>query len=508
MLGDETAKETKPRRRTGMRIYACHAILATAVFSIVFGCARTEYFEYIGTRIAAPIDIGLSPSEDYFYVLNADIDRNFNQGSILTLNQEGERISAVKTPRMGRFLNVGERALIVGFDRDSPESKPALQIFDLEDEPSPRLRASFEIDCIPIQGIQRPGYDYFAVSCSRGGLYIGKLGANLEDSEIHFVREYGNARRAMHIDPIRQILFMFPTELRNAGRDRIEDDAMQFDAETGEWLEGRNEIPDAFEVNAIQRQDLVQRRPFQFVVYNIAEEAEKNFPFATVRNADPRDREVIQSELRWLYFTLFDRDGTPDGTIKEREEIPEITSINRKYYRTNFWHAEPDYKDPNAFYLSHRTAGAKEYYNYGNSIIHVRIVGPYRNDDGSPATTASFLNFRRVYGFQGQLNADQKHFPSDFRVAPIKGVPTIVVNHFRDLDSSNRDFRYYGITSASLDGGLWHSEISSADANKSFFQLAVAKNGVGFSCSFFGNAVMRFEVEPGIAINDTITHIQ
>lgn len=194
-----------------------------------------------------------------------------------------------------------------------------------------------------------------------------------------------------------------------------------------------------------------------------------------------------------------DADGTPDTSAG-------FTDPNVKSYQTNFWHAEPDPDNENLFYLSKRNPPASRY-NTGNNVISVTVKGDGGKvaDDGTIPETSSFLSFKRVYGFVGEIDLEDDnklHYPSDFRVRYINGQKVLLVSHFRDLVYFRADQRRYSIFGKTLDSNFWANELKTTDPADSFFEIAVNPRGVAMACSFYGNAVIRLEVSPGTDITN------
>ncbi len=518
-------------------------------------CARDEKFEDIAQNIAGPIDLSLSADESTVYVLNADIDRRFNSGSILMMDSDGNKLGHTKTPRLGRFLARIGNALIVGFDRDSNDEKvfPKLHIYDVSNPTAPVLAKEFELECTPVNAVGRQNYKHFAVSCinsrlvaNRGQLYMGTFGeTSLQDSTIKLVRKYNQTRRAMYIDSDRQLLFMFPTDMdRQESRD-LGPDERQTSEDKKSWTvtytqesassaitaadveaSEPNEVPDSFEATNSARLKRGARRAFQFIVYDIEKEAAAQpeaFPFRSDESniagsetiSYPRvyqegrataDQAIITGEHRWLYFNLRDFDGTPDLGDKF------LANQYLKFYRTNFWEAKADPLDADAFLISQRQAPG-DFYSYSNNVIRVRIVGNARvnSETGNAPITSDYLDFERVYGFRGETTegtvaeldeSGSRSYPGDFEMQIVSGRPLLVVNHFRDLDNFESKFRGFAITAKTLDGDIWVASKSETDPKSSFYQVVLTSKGVGFSSSFYGQTVIRFEVEPGVDISN------
>jgi hypothetical protein len=256
-----------------------------------------------------------------------------------------------------------------------------------------------------------------------------------------------------------------------------------------------NEVPDDFEKTRRERNNRSRRRPFQFIVYDIAAESEKGFPYLD----DPTNRQV-QDEHRWLYFNVGNFDGTPDNTAAE-------TDPQNKYYRTNFWEAKADPVDPNTFYLSHRGPPKDGGSPHANHIVRVRMTGNPRKKITlggveRPDFTSNYLEFERVYGFAGSEN-NQFHYPGDFEVVDLAGQKLLVVNHFRDLVNWVRGDTYFSVVAKVMDEFYWQGETSNnQDPFNSYYQVATAPDGRTLTGSFYGNAVILLDVTPGADIRE------
>ena len=127
-------------------------------------CTEDEIFETLGQQVAGPIDI--TQSSTHFFVLNADIDRKYNAGSILVLDTNGNRVSATETPRLGRFLTLSGTTLIAGFGpTDQYQTQPQIQFYNVSNPANPVLEHTISMDCSPVNAVAPEGYNYFAVSC-------------------------------------------------------------------------------------------------------------------------------------------------------------------------------------------------------------------------------------------------------------------------------------------------------------------------------------------------------
>jgi hypothetical protein len=115
-------------------------------------CARKEQFPVLGTNLSSPVDIASSDNGKYFYALNADFDRKYNVGSILVMDDSGNKLRAIEVPRMGRSLNVVGNVMIatLDYEADSGNSITHVQLYDLTDPANPVLKRDINVDCSPI----------------------------------------------------------------------------------------------------------------------------------------------------------------------------------------------------------------------------------------------------------------------------------------------------------------------------------------------------------------------
>lgn len=464
--------------------------------------------------MASPIDVEVSDSGDYFYVLNADFDRTYNMGSLMVLDKDGNKVKAIEIPRLGRSLTATDKDLIVTTDFPDDGDHAYVMLFDITDPKEPVLKKKFSIGCSPLNATLRKNYDYFFVTCSDGTLHVGKLEADRSASWIKNVRRYDSTRRALYLDTKREMLFAFTTDLsKQVSADLEALDVASYDSNANE-IKGEDgssapdEVPDNMQSTKREIANSGSRAGFLFIAYDIKAERE-NAPGCTVSegetcsfpartSSDP----VFQNERRWMYFNLNNFDGTPDT----------LTSLdpNYKYYRTNFWAAKPDPFDPDTFYLSHRGAPKKS--PFANQIIKVQFIGDLRaNAEGKVPQTGDVLSFERISGFKGEgqngVETTKFHFPGDFALTEIKGQRVLVVNHFRDIASGawTRGEVYFSLTAKTLDENSWFTELPGSLSSPNittYYQIAINKTGRAISCSFYGNAVMLLEVTPGVGIRE------
>jgi hypothetical protein len=463
---------------------------------VLSGCETKEDLPDIGKSIAGPTDVETSTDEKYFYVLNSDFERQFGEGSILVITPEGDKVDAVTTPRMGRSMEIVDDLMLITFGEEEVGGKGAVQLYDLTDPAKPVLKKTFELECAPLNVVARSSYQYFAVVCSDGDIYMGTLAAELGESTLTRARSYGYRRRALYLDSARGLLLAFPTDLALQNeRDTKYEDITGYDA-NHDLQEEENEVPDQLEKTRRLRTVRSTWRGYQYTVYDINAEA-PNFAYKSIGDDD--EKESVEAEHRWLYFTLANLDGTPDS-----DEGSLDTTI--KHYRTNFWAAKEDPFSDGSFYLSHR--GFNESVN-ANNIIRVDIVGDLRPTEvaadadcastslkvGSYCVpkTSSALSFTRSYGFV----ADKLHYPGDFDIKYVQGQPLLAVNHFRDPIFFKKEERNFSVAATILGEGTWISELRTTSFSNSYYQIAVNSAGQAVTCSFYGDAVLMLNMTPG-----------
>jgi hypothetical protein len=468
-----------------------------------FGCKKGEKFPQLGERVASPIDVAVDTSEQYFYALNSDFPRDYNQGSLLVVTSEGEKVGVVPIPRLGRSLTVAGNSLIVTISA-SEDNAPQILLFDITDPKAPVLAKTFvPSECNPINALAKASYSYWVVSCSNGSIFAGDLASPLANSTLNHVRSYPGARRALHIDTGRNLLLAFPTDLGDQtwGDAQMEDTKSYFDVALklpnqaivteGTLTEASNQIPDAYERTAYERSNKSQRGLYQFAVYNL--ETGHNENWTTMEPA----KAIL--ELHWIYFDLSNFDGTPD--------LPQTAdSLKSHYYRTNFWEAKPDPTDADVFYISHRGTndplfgGSK----HSNSIIKVRITGDLTS---SSLVTSDTLSFERIYGFKGELDPSSRHYPGDFELATVQGKPLLVVNHFKDLVNWPRQ-HFFSLAAKVIGENHWFAENTSTSSLKSYYQIALTSSGRAMAANFYGDSLILLDVTPGVGITEKANQIK
>ena len=480
-------------------VYRKTAFFFCAVFLFASSCRKDLNLSPIDQNISGPSSVATNPAGDHFYVLNADFMHNYESGSLLILNDQAHKVGAIATPRLGRTLLVSGNNLFLTFDHESEDTEGIVQFYDISTSSKPKLVKEWKLEeCTPANLVSREAYQYFAVSCQEGDLYVGQLKGTA--STLKKVRAYpgirDSVRKAMHIDPKRQLLFLFLTDI-NGGVNNT--DLVEFDQET--WVSGKlinrtpDEIPDAWQKTDPRSRDLLNNSSrYQFMLYDIAAEAAAGFPF--------RDFKTVRStEPRWLYFNLNNFDQTPDDATNQGDS-------GRKYYRTNFGDAQPDPEDPDSFYLSHRGLGKVNASEYANDIVKVTLFNEARaNSSGKVPKLTDYARFSRVYGFKGDETGPDKYFDS-FIITKLAGQKVVLLNSFRDLSTfSNPRYQIGAANLVERDlASRWITEVSSADIGDSYYRVSLAKNGNMLTISFFDESLRLFNVKFGETISyvDTI----
>jgi hypothetical protein len=465
--------------------------LSLSITSLVVACKKQEKFPELGNRVANPVDVGVDSSERYFYALNSDYPREFNQGSLLVIDTSGTKVNAIALPRLGRSLTVAGNALIVTLSK-SEESPAKILLFDISSPEAPKLAKSFEpTECNPLNAIARANYGYWALSCSNGPIFAGDLASPLENSTLHKIRNFRMSRRALHLDTGRNLLLAFPTDIgEQEFSDLQADDSKSVDDNDAETNEP-NEIPDQYERSRFERAKKARNEIHQLAVVNLSEAASSGWP--------EKDQTQSIQDLRWVYFNLAEKDGTLD--------LPATaTNQNTKYYRTNFWEAKPDLTDPDTLYLSHRgtldkTRSASP---HANNIIRVKITGDLTD---KTAKTKDVLTFERIYGFKAELEKSDRHFVGDFELASIQSKTVLLINHFRDLVNWPGQ-GYFSLATKVVGDNSWFSESSTSFSGKSYYQVALTSSGRGLAANFYGNSLILLDVTPGVGITEQAINIQ
>jgi hypothetical protein len=473
------------------RIFVYGFALVSAIIAIS-ACKKEETFPALGDSVASPIDVAVDASEQYFYALNSDFPRDYNQGSLMVLDTNGTKVKVIPTARLGRSLTVAGNVLIVTFS-NAGDSGQSIKLYDISDPKEPKLSKEFAPEsCNPINAAAKSGYSYWVVSCSNGKIFAGDLASPLENSTLNLVRSYPGARRAIHIDTSRNLLLSFPTNLGDqVWGDALLDDAETYSEENGSLTKSSNEIPDVWEKSRADRTNKNRRGLYQFAVYDLKVGHDNGWKSLELKDS--------LADLRWIYFNLSNFDGSPD--VAQTTE-----NATKRYYRTNFWAVQPDSEDSDVFYLSQRGSADARHggSQHANSIIKVRITGDLKS---TSQTSEELLAYERVYGFKGELDPSGRHYPGAFAISTIKGQPVLVVNHFRDLVNWPGQ-AYFSIAAKVLGSNHWFSEIASTSTSKTYFQIALTSSGRAMAANFYGNSLILLDVVPGVGITEKETIIK
>ncbi len=465
--------------------------LTLALSGMLAHCKKDEQFPPLGDKIVSPTDVAIDTSQQYFYALNSDYPRDYNQGSLTVLNLEGQKITTIPLPRLGRSLTVAGQTLIVTIS-NSGESAQKILLFDISTPQAPTLEKSFEpSDCNPLNAVAKTNYSYWVVACSNGNILAGDLASPLSLSTLSRVRTYPGPRRALHIDTSRNVLIAFPTDLG----DQTWGDGQLIDSESyseqdGTKTDAANEIPDIWERTRAERSNKARRGIYQFAVYDLKEGHDSGW--------SAKDSKESLADLHWIYFNLTNTDGSLD--------LPQTSdNVGNRYYRTNFWEAKADPSNANAFYLSQRgsTDALHGGSQHANSVIRVRITGDIK---AKSFLTSDVLSFERVYGFKSEI-ASGRQYPGDFEIITVQGKQMLVVNHFRDLATWPGQ-GYFSLASKILGDNSWYSELISSSSNKTYYQIAVSSSGRGLAANFYGNSLILLDVVPGVGITEKTVSIQ
>lgn len=475
-----------------LQVYFFAALFMTLA-TLGVACKQKEKFSDLGDRVASPIDVATDKNGQYFYALNSDFSRDYNAGSLLVLDTQGQKLGVAPLPRLGRSLTVAGDTLIITFS-DSGDNGAQVMLFDLTKPDKPESAKTFDMGaCDPINAMAKASYAYWAVSCANGKIFAGELKSPLSSSSLQMVRNYDIPRRALHIDTARNLLFAFPTDLgeKQTWRDAQLVDSVSYSDEDGTKTDTPNEIPDYYEDSRTKRANKTIRGIYQFAIYDLAAGAASGWQAKELKDA--------YSELRWNYFSLANSDGTPDVAVT-------TANINERLYRTNFWDAKPDPEDDDVFYLSQRgiAESVRPGSQYANNVVKVRITGDVT---ASNVWTSDVMSFERVYGFKGELEPNGRHYPSGFDLKVVRGKPLLVVNHFRNPVTWPGQ-TYFSVAAKVVGENYWFAETSSTSTAKSYYQVALTPSGRAIAANFYGNSLILLDVTPGVGITEVASNIQ
>lgn len=483
-------------------------VIASAVASSLFGCAEDISYPDIGTDLAGPIDVEVSPDKKVFYVLNSDPSRDYSSGSILLKDPNGVDLKAIPVRRLANGMKIISNTLVVQYDRltsDAEDPAGKIELYDITTPDNPVLKQSYRTeDCSPINTVGDLSLQRMFFSCKGGPIYQGKFTgeATIENGEFTMFRHPDNyTRRALYLDTKAKLLYAFVTDLGEPTYTDT-DKADQFSySDTYEQTEGPNEVADDWEKNrTVTRRNAGIKGRYQYLLVDLEIAATADY------KKPDEDDPILESELRYLYFNLKGLDGEPDLRFDKNNQFA-------KYYRTNIWEVRPDPVDEKVFFFSHRGLGGSRTSPHANQIVKVTMVGNPRatattNEDATKTykapNTADVFKFERVYGYAGIQNQEGS-YPAEFELISLDGSRVFLTNHFRNVvDFAEPHFRLSLAPKDVQTSGLWYQQIVSTDPNDSYHNFAVGENGRVLASAFYGNKVHLFNlsIESGFQKQD------
>ncbi len=483
--------------------------LSSLALSLWLGSCKTkEKFPELGSKITGATDIATAPSSRYFYVLNSDYERKYNEGSLVVIDPDAaagsEKVATISTRRLGRSMTVGQGQMVLTYDSPDLKDTGYVEIWSLANETAPVLTQTFDIKCSPIQSAVAPSKPYFAVTCANGDLYMGALGAGT-DASLDRVRGYGHEHRALYFyeGASKTYLLGFPSDSDLPEYDDFEAaDQKHYvpnadKTQEGTMVDGPNGVPDRFEDTASARRRISGTLPYRMFVFNVTDELAASSgqtdgaKFRTVELGTYSAPTQANNELLYLYYTVRDLSGqtsSGDGT----------SDLYGRYYRTNFWDVKRALEGSGeSFYLSQR---GNAYGSASNQVLRLDLDETALDKVGkSEVRFEEIFQVERVYGFA--LDRDSTgRFPSSFAIAKIEGEPMLIINHFRDLVNFSQA-PFYSLTRKFLESPLSAdrpSSINSVDFHSSYYQVAVSQSGKVLTSSFYGNALLIFDARPSV----------
>lgn len=471
---------------------------------VAVSCREAEIFETLADQVAYPAAI--ASDDDHFYVVNADLERRYNAGSILTLSHSGAKKGVLTTPRLGRFIVRRGSLLMVGHPpTDQYRRPPLIRFYDSANPAKLRTIASLKLKCSPINAVAPEDYPYFAISCMKGQLYIGIWPQNPLKSapQLHLVRDYGpHARRALFIDTKQHVVYALSTDWQQAQfRDVVLED--RYDYSHAPRQEKGNGIPDVWEdPQALKEAQLTTEennevmREYQMAVYSLQRGRQRNFPYLGSHHSRVRE------ELIPLYFKA----RTPEkGPVLEAHE---------KYYRSNFWQAAPDPNDERSFLVSQRGYQSEDVNLHTNAIYRFTITSsPFFENGKLRRKVEDFLKVEHFWGHAASESVRASHLNSNLRTSE-EGVALknenlrftgnfalsrahkssyLIVNDFRDTSFLPNSAYSLSLKRVHGSGGFDDYYLLHRDRSQSFFALSAVGTQV-LAGSFYTNALSLFSI--------------
>ncbi len=418
----------------------------------------------IDMNINGVTDSVYSVGNQVFYILNSDYDNSYKTGSILVVSKEGKKLFAQETPRMGRVLKQVGNTLLVLFEGSDDEDGAGVRIYDIEQDASLKLKKSWDgkIDCSPNALAAVDSYEYYAVSCGDGSLFVGDVEGNF----FNKVRNYKTSHRGIFIDKNSGLVFSFPSSASDSRyiKDLTNKDVCSYSEASNSCDPslGSNEVPDEYETNKIvlnRYKEFVRR--YQVGIYSISGELSK-----------PQDQRFMFEEI------------DQDRAKTELKYIYELKENGEKTYKTGFWYAVGSNED-NSIYISRRVSGTGEILKVSVNKSSVD-EGDKLSDILSLETIQSSSSIEASSGFNSN-----SFFPGKLVLVKLGGKNYLVANHFKDfVYFPNKDARLFGYSMFDLEQKKSVKGIISKNVHSSYYSLSVDEEGQGLSGAFYGNKLI------------------
>ena len=527
-----------------INIFFNNFFLLVSLFLI--SCTEHESFVDIKNQIVNPSAI--TSDGQYFFVLNSDIERKFNSGSIITISTAGQKLATVETARLGRFIvhasNNKKSYLFTGHSFTNQYAKnPMLNIYDASDPYNLSLVNSIELECTPA-GIHVPSnYKYFALGCLNGMVYLGFWHDKADDDNeqsnnsdlisLKLIRDYGpHGRKALFIDQKNHILYAFAsTNSSQPGFfDLYLEDKTTFDEQKNTTYNMPNEIPDEWEnldeFNAFEYHKLTSE--FKFAVYDIKQGILDNFSYKSKLS------EAVNTELRWLYFELDD-----DLSKEYKDDIAKTSSSHDnsnaknfyRSYRSNFWQIIADksqnsYESKISFLISQKGKDEFSLDQDANSIYRFSITdSPFKKLNNSKTSsgyiaTSKFLSVKKVWGTNPELSLKSSdilgqpltvknkniRYSGNFIKGNFDDKEYLIVNDFRD--ATTFDKHSFALTLIDFTKPLniynFSDIVHSFNRKYSFYGLSAIEN-ILISGAFYSNTLNLFTISDDFKLTNLQT---
>jgi hypothetical protein len=129
-------------------------------------------------------------------------------------------------------------------------------------------------------------------------------------------------------------------------------------------------------------------------------------------------------------------------------------------------------------------------------VIRVTLNQPaLLNDAENFGLTSEMFSFERIFGFSAD-NPSSKNYPGDFELYQADSKNLLVVNNFRDAVywPGQENFAVTVKSLGEANTSTKPAEYLSDDFDESAYQLAIDDSGTVLSCSFYGGALLVFDL--------------